>query len=225
MSENVNTRDALFPPSNAPYAFGNPLKFNRTFAQAGGDVEALWALTYGNHVRFEARDVQSLAFGQCMFFAYGGKDHWAVWIGRFEDNGEMYVALSEDKYYFEIMHRLALAYGGRKVFADVVALYYAMAYQKSVHDEVVVKIREMASKYPGYDNKCWAYNMLMHMYYGMLAEENDNVAVMGRRMKVYAAGRILLYGDPVDSVACCAVGKSYRDVDEEVRSWGLVADD
>lgn len=219
------TRDVRFPPAGVGYRFDHPLRFSRTLGVAAADVEATWVAERGRTVKFEPRDARRLAFGQFIFFAPGSYDNWAVWVGRVDEDGETRVAMVEDGYYFEILRRLGLAYGYRRVFGDVSALYRATAWHRAVRDDVVALVAAAASRYESYDDRCWMYNALMHVYYGMLAEENKSFAPMGRRAKVHGLYRLLVLGDSVDAAVCCSEGRPWRVVDAEVQSWGVVPDD
>lgn len=163
-------------------------------------------------------------------FCQGAYDNWCACVIRKDDVSTFYMAFPTDEYYFSRLGLLAIRYGREKVYKDLRALY-SMTTNK-ISDDVIAVIKMIASDY-GIDENI-AYNMFMHVYYGMIAEEHYSrtygVGIIpkrtkvGKLMKMYAIHRFLIECRGVYDVATECVNMSPSKVLEQAAAMGLSRD-
>lgn len=83
-------------------------------------------------------------------------------------DGSLKASMPSDMYYFEILDSLAAIHGPMPLFDDCKHIFEQSG--KSVDAQLVKRIAKMSFGYA--QNQQWAYNAMMHVYYGMIAENN-----------------------------------------------------
>lgn len=159
----------------------------------------------------DIRDVQPMSFGQTLFFGRGKFDDWAAWTGVMCVDGNIWCALPMDKYYFEIAELLAGAHGVDRVYLDVLHLFEQAG--RSVDRALVDQLFRMSLAY-GMDQP-WAFNMFLHLYYGMVAEENKQGTLLGRSIKMNGIYSLLKGGRDVATAADECRSKRWTEIRDE----------
>lgn len=163
-------------------------------------------------------------------FCQGAYDNWCARLMRQDQDSQYYMAFPTDEYYFSRLGLLVIRYGHEKVYTDL-RILYAMT-TNAVSNDVVDVINMMAMQY-GVDEDV-AYNMFMHVYYGMVAEEHYSRTVspsvpakrtkMGKLMKIHAIHRFLIEKHGVYDVSRECVGMKPEQVMSQARAMGLSRD-
>ncbi len=160
------------------------------------------------------RLIQPMSFGQFIFFGKGSFDDWAAYTGVLCQDGRVWCALPLDKYYFEIAALLAQYHGTDKVYLDVLHLFEQTG--KAPERSVVDCIFRMSLGYG--HNQPWAYNMFMHLYYGMIAEENKAGTLLGRSIKMNGIHSLLKGGRDIVTAADECRSKPWTEIRDECLS-------
>lgn len=163
-------------------------------------------------------------------FCQGAYDNWCARLMRQDQDSQHYMAFPTDEYYFSRLGLLAIKYGYKKVYTDL-RILYAMT-TNTVSNDVVDVINMMSMQY-GVDADV-AYNMFMHVYYGMIAEEHYSRTMspsvpakrtkMGKLMKIHAIHRFLIEKHDVYDVARECVGMKPEQVMSQAQAMGLSRD-
>lgn len=159
------------------------------------------------------RDVMPLRYGgEYIFFSKGTVDNWCAYTAKYVD-GELKCCMPLDKYYFELLEII----GGLNkenrwaLYSDMKMLF---AYTgRSVNPDVVRLIGTMADRYGFFADI--AYNCFMHVYYGMIAEENKAGTKLGKLIKLLGIYYLLIGGKTVDEAAECEYGVPWTKLKEE----------
>ena len=146
-----------------------------------------------------------------IMFGRGSYDNWAAIVLRQNNSNKSEpseIAFPRDEYYFSRLGILALDYGRERVYEDVEAIYYMV--EDNVRKDHLKLIQRLSERY-GADKRL-AYDMFLHIYYGMIAEEhyqrrwshdpdNSQRTLVGKLMKLHGLYRFLIEKVSL-SVAC-----------------------
>lgn len=114
------------------------------------------------------RDFAQLSFGHVLFFGRGLFDDWCAYCATVRPDGVFAASMPSDMYYFEILDQLAAVHGPMPLFDDCKHIFERCGNQ--IDPRIVKRIVKMSIGYA--QNQPWAYNAFMHVYYGMVAENN-----------------------------------------------------
>lgn len=173
------------------------------------------------------RDMFQLFDGDWIFFGHGEKDIWAAIIAspdfRAFDNTCL-CALATDKHYLELMQRLVLDGGvDRDYMYELIYEVYNMAglvpnlnFCRAFCDNLRYHMTNFGYNWP---TICLTARVLMHLYYGFVAENYYNVdtngTALGALIKMHAVCEVLYgHGD----VERAGYGKNNKGVIETVRA-------
>ena len=145
----------------------------------------------------DVRDMRHMGMGQVIFFGEGKFDRYCAYAGVLGKDGKIWAAMPSDKYYFEIAVGLATKFGGNAVYDDVKHIFEHTG--DKVDQKLIDDIYMMSMHYGVYFE--WALNMFMHLYYGMIAEENKAGTKLGRSIKMHGIHSLLRKGKPVQEAA------------------------
>ena len=160
-------------------------------------------------------------------FCQGRYDNWAAVVLQWSPEGNVSMAYPKDEYYFSRLAAVALCHGDDRVFADIRTVY-AMA-DNSVREECVREIGRLADAYG--EDAGLMYNMMMHVYYGLVAEEHyqrvrpDGTVqrtAVGKMMKMHALYRLLVEHASVTDCASECVGMSPEVIAMQADNMGIV---
>ena len=162
-------------------------------------------------------------------FAQGRFDNFAAPIVRWNVDGTMEVAYAKDEYYFSRLALLGIKYGMCRVYRDCERLYVMTTDRLSV--EVVKELDLMSQQYG--DDEGLMFQLFMHLYYGMIAEEHyqrlypdgtTKKTKMGKLMKMHALHRLLVLNvDPMECATEC-VNMPPQQVIDNATEMGLIRD-
>lgn len=160
-------------------------------------------------------------------FARGKYDNWAAVVLRWLSDDTVEVAWPRDEHYFSRLALLGLSHGSGRVYRTVQSVY-ALA-DSDVRQDTVEEIGRLSGDYG--DDANLMFNMLMHVYYGMVAEEHYQRARpdgtvqwtrVGEVMKMHALHRMLL--DRVDVMECATecCGRDTSRILNDAATMGIV---
>lgn len=162
-------------------------------------------------------------------FAQGRFDNFAAPLLRWNEDNSVDVAYAKDEYYFSRLALLGIRYGMDVVYRDCEMLYAMTTDHISV--EVIRELDFMSQKYG--EDEGLAFQMFMHVYYGMVAEEHyqrlypdgsTKRTKMGKLMKMHALHRLLVFNvDPMECATEC-VNMPPQQVIDNASSMGLIRD-
>lgn len=156
--------------------------------------------------------------GQVIFFGSGDFDVWCAYTGMYDEYGIMRCAMPSDKYYFKIIRDVADARNCHvSMYADFVDIFRRTG--KVLNDAVVVHIGELADRYD--KDSDIMYNMFMHVYYGMLAEENKQGAVLGKSIKLLGLYDLLIDRKSVKDAADCNRDRNWSGIYTDCDAAGI----
>lgn len=167
-----------------------------------------------------ARDIMPLRYGgECIFFGKGTVDNWCAYTAKYV-NGKFMCSMSLDKYYFELLEII----GGLNkddrwaLYSDMKMLF---AYTGSaVNPDVIKMIGVMADRYGFFADI--AYNCFMHVYYGMIAEENKAGTKLGKLIKLLGIYHLLIESMAVDEAAECEYDVPWRKLKAECDERNII---
>ena len=159
----------------------------------------------------DVRDFQPMGFGQTIFFGKGKFDRWCAYTGMQDQAGALWCGMPTDKYYFELIEMMANSHGRDRVYADIKHVFEHCG--KSIDRRLLDRIYQIALGY-GQDFQI-VYNMLLHVYYGMVAEENKEHTYLGKSIKMNGVHSLLYGGVGVDVAADECRGKPWREIQAE----------
>ena len=166
------------------------------------------------------------SYDYCLCFAQGRYDNFAAVVVRHR-NGVREVAWPRDEHYFSRLCLLAVEHGRGRVYRDCQRLY-AMA-TDTLSADVLSELRRIAGEYG--DDCALMYDVMAHIYYGMVAEEHyqrvyDGVpeprrTQVGKLMKMHALHRMLVDLDGVEAAASECVGMDPSLIAEQAGDMGI----
>lgn len=157
------------------------------------------------------RDFQRMGLGQTIFFGQGKRDDWCPYIGVMQKDGSMICSFPSDKYYFEIAKILADVHGVDAVYDDIKHIFEQT--RNNIDLKLMDNIYRMSLGYGV--NQDWAYNLFLHLYYGMISEENHAGTYLGRSIKMNGIYSLLIAGCDVQTAANECRDKSWREIQDE----------
>ena len=164
-----------------------------------------------------ARHLTKIGMGQFLFFGKGNFDDWTPYVGAVAQDGSLVCAYPSDKYYFELVAILANGHGADKVYDDIRHVFEHCG--TAPDDRLIRSIFNISLTY-GVNHEL-AYNMLMHMYFGMISEENKPGTFLGKTLKMNGAYSFLRAGRPFDAAADACRGRGWQDIQAECVSRGI----
>lgn len=161
-------------------------------------------------------------------FARGRFDNFAAPVVRCDEQGTPRdVAYARDEYYFSRLCLLATVYGRGRMYRECQRVY-AMA-TDAVSPEVYAELDRMSREYG--DDEGLFFNMMLHVYYGMVAEEHyqrrwqgsggTSRTRVGKLMKMHALHRMLVEGDAVTDAAKECVSMNPSRILAQASGMGL----
>jgi hypothetical protein len=157
--------------------------------------------------------VTTLLDGTKIEFGKGKFDDFCIYVSP--PNKKTWFPL--DKEYFEILWVLANEYGKNRVYKDVVDIYNLVT--KKVDNSVIDKIRAIAERY---DADREAVELCLSVFYAaMIAEENKEKSILGKRIKRLGVHQVLFENLSPEEAANQSKGKSWKILDARCRDRGF----
>ena len=153
--------------------------------------------------------------GRMIYFDYGNFDEWCVYIEY--KNGCR--SAPKDIEYFQELKALAEANTQGKVYRSFLTIYdivektdWNFEYKKKCFETC----RNVSLKYKEDTLMLWLVLCMT-----MIAEENKENAILGKRIKHYAIYRILWMNEDINYVATSMNGVRWFILDEEMQEYGI----
>lgn len=155
---------------------------------------------------------------EIIFFGHGMDDPWCAYTGKYDDDGLMLCAKPSDKYYFAVIKNIAdMEQCHECMYEDFADLCRRTG--KCIDAGVIDYIDGLADKYGTHADVM--YNMFMHVYYGMVAEQNKANAHLGKSIKLLGLHDLLIKGKPVVECADCNRGGNWRNIYVDCKNSGI----
>lgn len=155
------------------------------------------------------RNYCQMGKGETIFFGRGDFDDWAAFSGKIDPaTGLLMAARPKDTYYFEILSLLAPIFGNDVLFEDIKKIFDHCG--NRIEFELLKYIQARAFYYGFYHDD--ALNAFLHIYYGMVAENNKDNTVLGASIKMLGVHRLLKESIPVDIAATEFCGQAWHIV-------------
>jgi hypothetical protein len=146
-------------------------------------------------------------------FDDGKFDKWCIYLTR--HNHPRYAPF--DVEYFTILQQLGDRHGRKKIYDDFVKIYTATT--KQVDESTLQLIVKLASTYA--EDSAEIEIWFTILYAGMLAEENKDKAVLGKRIKRLGMHQLLMDGMEPLEAANFSKEKKYPELNPLMKSKGF----
>jgi hypothetical protein len=160
-----------------------------------------------------AQVVNTFADGSCVEFDAGSFDDWCVYFKSSKGRR----AAPKDLEYFAELQKLGEKFGAEQIYADFVCLYEKSG--QSIDPRVVNLIKALAATYP--DENLKIEKLLTILYAGMLAEENKEHKVVGKKLKRLGLHQILIEKLTPEEAANFSKGKKVSELKAEFAKRGI----
>lgn len=155
-----------------------------------------------------------------IFFGRGKFDDYCAYCSYIDQYGQELCAMPLDTYYFDLLYQLGSVYGYWRVYQDVKHVYEQC---RSKIDPILIdRIRFIAVRY-GQDGALM-HDCLLHLYYGMVAEENKANTKIGRLIKMNGVHSLLIDQRGVDVSANECRNMGWREIEAEANVRGIYRD-
>lgn len=152
-----------------------------------------------------------------IFFGTGNIDDWCAWCSYLGKDGHEYCAKATDMYYFERLEYLGLLYGYDTVYQHLYHIFVEC--RKDFSFALALTCYELSLFYK--DHARLANDMFLHVYYGMVAEENKQNTKIGRLIKMNGLYSLLKDRRGVMMSTKECVGRRWRDIEAEANMRGI----
>lgn len=148
--------------------------------------------------------------GDAISFGAGNFDYWCIYVQRKGDDKYLFPL---DSWYFSELADMGY---NESIYEDFVKIYDRTT--KDFDESMPQLISELASKYPDKESVELIYAIL---YAGMIAEENKENTMLGKRIK-----RLGMHQTLVDKIAPMLAanfsrGMKWQDIDEHCKTRGF----
>ena len=158
-------------------------------------------------------DSTTLTNQTVVFFGRGKFDDWCVFL-RFP-NGNTVAPRDVD--YFRRLHTIGNLFGRQKLYDDFVSVYAPTG--KMVDPMILWRIKRLSLQYGEMTDEVEQW--LTVIYYGMVAEENKEHAILKKRMKRLGIHQILMEDKMPERAATFSKGKTAEELDKLMYEKGF----
>jgi len=155
----------------------------------------------------------TLTNGAVVFFGRGKFDDWCVFLRSPEGK----TVAPRDKEYFRKLKIIGNRFGQQKLYDDFVSVYAPTG--KIVDPLILRRIKRLSLKYGELTDEVEQW--LTVIYYGMVAEENKEHAVLKKRIKRLGIHQILIEDNSPEQAATFSRGKSANKLDKLMLEKGF----
>lgn len=158
-------------------------------------------------------------------FLPGSKDNFAAVVLSWEED-VLKISYPKDAYYFSKLSLLSIKYDKNKLYNELKMLYNLT---EDFLDRKVIQYIDYVSRDYGEDENN-IYNLFLHIYYGMIAEEhfqrvdefgNVKRTQVGKLVKMIGLSGFLLDNKLVSEVCVETCGMSIRRINELANKYGI----
>jgi hypothetical protein len=147
--------------------------------------------------------IHKIGNGNIVEFDTGKFDGWCVYLKR--PHQERYAP--KDTEYFGMMANLGKKYGFLKVYDDFVSIYHAT--HKQLDNDVLKLISDLSKAYKEDTEETEIWFTIL--YAGMIAEENKEHAILGKKIKRLGMYQVLIEKMSPLEAAVFSKGKKWKD--------------
>ena len=145
-----------------------------------------------------------------IWFGRGKFDDWCVYT---KENGNIYCYTDVD--YFNVIKKLSDKYGKQIVYEDFKDIYFDVNKQFNIY-KMTTKCKSIAKHYSEDTLKWWIV-----LYMTMVAEENKENKILGKRIKHLGIYNILFDEYSVEYVTTYMNGKKWYELDKLMKERGI----
>ena len=147
--------------------------------------------------------------GCSLIYDSGKFDDWCIFY--LTEDGRKIPPL--DTEYFKGLLDLSRVYGVEKVYNDFKTVFYLAG--KQIREEALKEIENLSITYDNY--KFNAEGIFTILYAAMIAEENKEHSILGKRIKRLGVHMLLIDGEPVEYSANFMRGMNWKELDRMCR--------
>ncbi len=148
--------------------------------------------------------------GTRIWFAKGKIDDWCVYTKE-----KNQVKCYTDNDYFKVIKDLSDRYGREMVYDDFKTIYFSVNEQVDI-DEMMSKCKIVSKHYTEDTLKWWIV-----LYMTMVAEENKENKILGKRIKHLGIYNILFDEYSIDYITTYMKGKRWWELDKLMKERGI----
>ena len=162
-----------------------------------------------------------------LFFSKGKFDDYCAYLYAADDNGYAHIYAALDVYYFERLYWFATDHefglSLQIVYNHALALFHRVCMQpvKNIDDNTLAYIDYFTRLYYG-KQRVFAKEIFMHIYYGMIAEENKANTKLGCLIKMHGIYNLLINQLSLEESANCMCGTNWMTIKSECDRMGLI---
>lgn len=142
--------------------------------------------------------------GYTIFFGQGSFDDYCAWLGRWSDG---LCAMAKDASYLQMLDNAAMWFPPDVLWKDILDVHKCC--DGTIDKVVLQRIYNMSAEYRGAEAS--VRQVLLHLYYGMIADMNREGYQLGGMVKTMAAHRVLFEGidarEAADESRMCSAGE------------------
>ena len=157
--------------------------------------------------------IKQFSGGSILEFDRGKFDDWCVYLTR--PGQERYAP--KDIQYFQQLVDFAEKYSKSKLYRDFVYVFHAT--KKALSNIILDNIGAIAKDYE--EDAVEVEILLSIIYAGMVAEENKDHSILGKRVKRLGIHQIIFDGFSPEEAAIFSKGKPWREIDKECKLRGF----
>ncbi|MBN1365892.1 MAG: hypothetical protein JW976_13875 [Syntrophaceae bacterium] len=157
--------------------------------------------------------IKKFSDGSTLEYDWGIFDDWCVYLTK---AGAMRYA-PKDVEYFTRLHQLSSSHSAKKIYEDFVEVYNRTT--KKIDNAVLALITDISRKYGS--DELEVDVLLSIIYAGMVAEENKENAILGKRIKRLGMHQVLIQNITPATAAHFSKGKKWRVLDVECKNRGF----
>lgn len=156
--------------------------------------------------------IKTFKDGSYLKFDKGNFDQWGVFMVEITANEWMPL----DTQYFKDLKFFADKYGVEKIYSDFCTIYSLT--EKEINNSILNFI-EIQSTY--FEESLKYEKMMTILYAAMIAEENKENAILGKRIKRLGVHYYLIENKPLKESANCMRGIDWRTLDKICKERGF----
>ena len=159
------------------------------------------------------RDPTNLTNGAVVFFGRGKFDDWCVFL-RSPDGKTV---APRDVEYFARLKIIGNRFGKQRLYDDFVSVFAPTG--KIIDPMILWRIKRLSLQYGEMTDEIEQW--LTVIYYGMVAEENKERAILKKRVKRLGIHQILIEGKPPSWAARFSKGRTAEELDKLMQEKGF----
>jgi hypothetical protein len=163
----------------------------------------------GLHLQQRSKQMIRLSDGTKLYFGRGKFDDWCIYVEKRDGT----IDYPLDSWYFDELQKLNY---GKEIYNDFCLIY-------DITTKNLSSIVAMVCKSLAVNHKDWQLLELIYsiLYMGMIAEENKENTILGKRIKRLGMHQTLIENVPAEISANYSRGMKWTQLDEECSKRGF----